>query len=138
MVELVYYLSHLFFCGIPLLYYYINLRRSIIFCLFSGERYIYLGISSTCSMFSVSFWTVSGLLCGEVLETCNFISSFITNDIINYFQFFSVGHLEAVFNMSAEDCLAWSRRFWLHLPLKFLFKFITVFLLIFLPKYKHS
>ena len=138
MVELVHYLSHILFFSIPLLYVYINLRPSIIVWVFFQERYIYLGISLSCSISSVSFGTVSELLRGKVLETFVTISNFITNDIINYFKFFSVAHLEAVLNVSVEDCLAWSRSFWLYLLLKFLFKFLPVFLLIFWPKDKHS
>ena len=106
MVELVHYLSHLLFFSIPLLYVYINLRPSIIVWVFFQERYIYLGISLSCSISSVSFGTVSELLRGKVLETFVTISNFITNDIINYFKFFSVAHLEAVLNVSVEDCLA--------------------------------
>ena len=42
MVDLVDCLT--FFFGIPLLYYNINLRASIVFCLSSGDTYFSLGI----------------------------------------------------------------------------------------------
>ena len=65
MVDLVYYLTSLLFFVIPLLYYYINLRSSIIFPLFPGD--IYLSLS--CSISSASFVTVPKLLCDKFLET---------------------------------------------------------------------
>ena len=64
MVDLVYYLTNLLFFHISLLYHYINLRSSIIFCLSSGHIYLALSISLSCS-----FVTVSELYCGELLET---------------------------------------------------------------------
>ena len=64
MAELVYYLTNLLFFDIPLLYYYINLRSSVILCPSSGDVYLCLGISLSCS-----FVTVSGLFCCEVFET---------------------------------------------------------------------
>ena len=39
------HLTDLLFFGIPLLYYYINLNSSIIFCLSCGDVYISFGIS---------------------------------------------------------------------------------------------
>ena len=54
-----------------LLYYYINFRSLVVFCLFSGYIYI-LGISLSVPIFSVSLLTVSELsllFCGKVLET---------------------------------------------------------------------
>ena len=52
-----------FFFDIPLLYYYINFRSSIIFCLFSRDIYLSLGIS-----LSWSFVTVSELFCYNFFE----------------------------------------------------------------------
>ena len=63
MVDLVYCLTNLLFFDVPLLYYYINLRSSIIFCLSSGDIYLSLGISLSCS-----FVTVSELFCCKVFE----------------------------------------------------------------------
>ena len=39
------HLADLLFFGIPLLYYYINLNSSIIFCLSCGDIYLSFGIS---------------------------------------------------------------------------------------------
>ena len=58
-----------------LLYYYINFRSLVVFCLFSGYIYIYiyiLVISLSVTIFSVSLLTVSELsllFYGKVLET---------------------------------------------------------------------
>ena len=62
-----YYLKKLYFYCILLLYYYINLRPSIIFCVSSGDIYYSLGISLSCSIFSVSFKTFFDLFCGDGL-----------------------------------------------------------------------
>ena len=62
MVNFAYCLTSVLFFDISLLYYYINLRLSIIFCFSSGEIYHSLGIS-------IYFVTVSELFCGEVSET---------------------------------------------------------------------
>ena len=64
MVNLEYYLTNLLVFDIPLLYFYINLSLSIIFCLSSGDIYLSLGISLLCS-----FVIVSESFCGEFLET---------------------------------------------------------------------
>ena len=64
MVDLVYYLKKLF--DIPLFYYYINYKSSIIFCLSSGDTYLSIGISLSCS-----FVILSELLC------CKFVFSFV-------------------------------------------------------------
>ena len=47
LVDLVYCITNLLIFDIPLLYYYINLRLSITFCLSSGDIYLSLGISSS-------------------------------------------------------------------------------------------
>ena len=49
---------------IPLSYYYINLKSSMIFFLSSVNIYLYLDISLSCS-----FIIVLELFCGELLET---------------------------------------------------------------------
>ena len=75
MVDLVYYLTNVLFFDIPLLYYYINLRSSITFCLSSGDIYLFLDISLSCL-----FVTVSESCCCELFETTsNFSSNFIAN-----------------------------------------------------------
>ena len=58
------YLTNLSFFGIPLLCYYINLRSSIIFCFYSGDINLSLGIYLSCP-----FVTVSELFYGKVFET---------------------------------------------------------------------
>ena len=64
MVDLAYCLTNLLFFDIPLLYCYVNLRSSIIFYLSSGDIYLSLGISLSCS-----FATVSELFCSKFFET---------------------------------------------------------------------
>ena len=59
-IILVYCITNLLFFDIPLLYFYIKLRLSRIFCLNSGDIYLALGIS-----LSYPFVTISELLCGE-------------------------------------------------------------------------
>ena len=58
--------------GIPFLYYYINNRSSIIFCLFSRDIYLSLGISSSCS-----FLTASELFCDEDFEALVILSKIL-------------------------------------------------------------
>ena len=77
MVDLVYCLTSLLFFGILILYYYINLRSSMIFCLFSGDIYLSLGITLSNLIFSASLSTVSELFCGEVLETFVILSAIL-------------------------------------------------------------
>ena len=69
MVDLLHCLENSLFSDISLIYYYINIRPSIIFCYSSGEIYFSLGIS-----LSSSFVTVSELLCGELHETFAILS----------------------------------------------------------------
>ena len=76
-----YCLTNLLFFDIPLLYFYINPRSTIIFCLSSGDIYLSLDISLLCS-----FVTVSELFCREFFwDFCNFISDFINNQITSCF-----------------------------------------------------
>ena len=63
MVDLVYYLANLLFFDTPLFYYCINLRSSIIFCLYSGDICLTLDV-----YLSHSFVIVSEIVCGELLE----------------------------------------------------------------------
>ena len=69
MVYLVYCLINLLFFDILLLYCYINLRSSIIFCLSSGDIYLSLGISLAYSLLNIS-----KLFCGEVFQTFTILS----------------------------------------------------------------
>ena len=77
MVDLVYCLTSLLFFGIPILYYYINLRSLRIFCLFSGDIYLSFGITLSNLIFSASLSTVSELFCGEVFETFVILSAIL-------------------------------------------------------------
>ena len=72
MVDLVYCLSSLLFFDIPLLYYYINLILSIIFCLSFGDIYLPL-----CIYLSCSFVTASKLFCDEGVETFENLSAIL-------------------------------------------------------------
>ena len=64
MVDLVDYLTNLLFFDIPLLYCYINLRSSVIFCLSFEDIYFSLDI-----YLSWSSVTVSELFCDKYFET---------------------------------------------------------------------
>ena len=57
---------------IPLLYYYINIRSSIIFCLSSGYMYLSLDNSLFCSVV-----TVLELFCCDVFETLVILSAIL-------------------------------------------------------------
>ena len=69
-----YCLTNLLFFYIPLLYYYINLRSSIIFCLFSGDiylsLYIYLCISIYLYLFELILCSLLSLLRTLWYEQC--------------------------------------------------------------------
>ena len=72
MVDWVRYLINVLFFDITLLYYYINLRSSIIFCLSSGDLYVSLGIYLSCS-----FVTLSELFCCKGSETFVILSGIL-------------------------------------------------------------
>ena len=55
----------------------------------------------------------------------NFISNFISSEISSCFW---ISLFEAVLNPSAADCLAWWRNFWRFLILRFLIKYLPIFL----------
>ena len=80
-------LTNLLFFDITLLYYYILLKSSIIFCLFSGNICLSLRISLWSLLFSSSFncfwiilWSSWGL--------CDFLCNFITNQVTSCFYSF--------------------------------------------------
>ena len=60
------------FLPIPLSYYYVNLRSSIICCLFSVHIF-FLGISLSAPLFYVSLSTVSEIICCEFLDNFSVI-----------------------------------------------------------------
>ena len=49
MIDLVYCLTIFFFFDVPLFNYYTPIRSSVIFCLSSGDIYLFLDISLLCS-----------------------------------------------------------------------------------------
>ena len=77
MVDLMYFLTNLSFFVVTLLHYHINLRSSIIFCLFSGDIDFFLGISLSNHVFSASRSSVHELFCGEVLKTFAVLSAIL-------------------------------------------------------------
>ena len=107
------------FIDIPL-FYYINLRSSIILWLCSEDICLSLYISLSIPVFSSSFAT--GLFCGEVLETFLILSAIllsIKSPVAS--AVFWIALFEAVLNASIADGLAWSGSFWLYLLLKFFY-----------------
>ena len=119
----------IFIYSITIYYYYINLRWSIIFCLYSGDIYLPLNISP-------SF--VSGLFFCDVFETLVILSTIlfpIKSRVAS--AVFSIAYFEAVLRASVADFLAWTRSFWLYLLLKFLLTLLPIFLPIFLAKDKN-
>ena len=112
-------LTNLLFFDITLLYYYILLKSSIIFCLFSGNICLSLRISLWSLLFSSSFLTVSELFC-EVLEAFVIFYAIllpIKSPVAS--TVFIIALFEAVLSASMANCSAWSRSFWLYLLLKF-------------------
>ena len=118
------FISTQFFCrklyfGIPLLCYCINLISSIVFCLFSGDKFLSFGIFLSSPTFPGSFVTVSELFCGHVLETFMILLAILL-PVRSPVASASIDLSEANLSASVANCLAWSRRFWLYLLLKFL------------------
>ena len=99
MVDLMYYLTNLLFFDILLLYYYTNLRSSIIFCLVSGDIYLSFDISLSSAIFSVSFITVPELFCGKVFEAFVILLAILL--LIK-----SPVSFESALSVSVADCLA--------------------------------
>ena len=111
-----------------MLYYYINIRLSLIFGLSSGNIYIhffrYLFIMLICN----GLWIT--LLC----IFWNSISNLITNQITSFLCYFWVTLFEVVLSASVANCLVWSKSFWKYLPLTFLLILLKIFLPIFLVR----
>ena len=107
MADLVHCLTNLLLFDIPLLYYYINLRSSIIFCLLSRDIYLSLCISLLTPVFSTYFVTVSELFCSEVLETFVISSSMLfpikSPDSSAALR---IAYFEIILSGSVADCLA--------------------------------
>ena len=81
MVELVYYLTNLLFFDISLLYYGINFRSSIIFCLFCRDIYVSFGILSIKSCIFCSNFNCFCFHNFIIVRFSQHISNFITNQI---------------------------------------------------------
>ena len=105
----------MWFFDISLLYYYLNVKSSITFCLFSRDIYLSLGIC-----LSYSFITVSELFCCKFFKTFVILPSYnlatasaillpIKSPVVS--AVFWIALFEAVLNASGADCLAWSRIF---------------------------
>ena len=92
-------------------------------------RYFFIILIFNC------FWMI---LLWIFLIPCNFIRNFITNQITSCFCYFLNCFFEEVLNTSVPHCLAWSKTFWLYLPLKFLLIFLPTFLTIFFSKRQKS
>ena len=123
MVDLVYFLKNLIFFDIPSLYYYINLRSSIISYLSFRDIYLSLGISLSCS-----FVTVSELFCCEFFETLAvLLASLLPVNSPVASAVFLMAFFEVVLSASVAHCLAWSISFWLYLPFKFFLYFYQSF-----------
>ena len=102
----------------------INRWSSIIFCLPSGDIYLSLGVFLPCS-----FVTVSELFRCEDFEVFVILSAVLLPIKSSAASaFFWIALFEAVLSASVADCLAWSRSFWLYLPLKFFLIFLPIFL----------
>ena len=90
----------------------------MVFCLSSGVIYLSLGIPLSCP-----FVTVSELFCCELFVTFVTLSAILL-PIKSLFDsaVFRIFLFEAIASAPVPDSLAWSRNFWLCLPLKFLLK----------------
>ena len=122
-----YYLTNLMFLGIPLLYYYISFRSSII-CLFYGDIYLSFGLCLSNPIFPISLSTVFELFCGDVFVTFVILSVILLPNKSPFFWAVLLTILfEAVLSASAADYLAWSKCFRLYLPLTFLLIFLPIF-----------
>ena len=124
---MVYYLKNLLFFDIPLLKYYINLISSIIFCRSSGDTYLSLNASLSCS-----FSTISKLFCCKMFEIFIILSASLLAPAI-----FSIAFFEMVLSASVADYLVWSKSFWMHLLLKLLLIFLPIIWPIYLAKDKN-
>ena len=115
-------------------YSIIKLRSSIILCLSSGDIYLSLGIIMLiCScLWIILLWSFCDF---TVVQISYGVSNFITNQLRA--AVFWITLFELVLSASYVDCLAWSKRFWLYLPLTFLLIFLPIFLPIFLAKDKN-
>ena len=91
-----------------LLYCYINIRSSIVFCLSSGNTYLFLGISLSNPVFFLSLLNVSEIFCGELLETFVIESAILlpVKSPVASAVSFLIALFEAVSSASVGDYLA--------------------------------
>ena len=124
MVDLIYYLTNLLFFDILLLYYYVNVRVSIVFLLFLRYiafcRYFFIMLS-ICYFIYNCFWII---LWRSLWGVSNFISDFISNQITRCLCCFWITLFEAILSASVRDCLTWPRSFFRYSLLRF---FIDLF-----------
>ena len=131
MVDLAYYLTSFLSFENSLLYYYVILWSSIIFCLCSGDVYLSLDISS--SFVTVSEYSV--LKFSRRLQLSQQIYCQSNHQLL--LPCFKLLFFEAVLSGSATDCLARSRSCWLYLPHTFSPKtFTNIFVHIFSKRQK--
>ena len=125
-VDLVYYLTNLLVFGIGILCYYIILRLSIIFCLFSGNIHLSLSYSLSSLIFSVSFVTVSKLFLRKAIQTFLIIWAILLpiKSLVASAGFW-IALFEAVASVYVADYLTWSRNFLLYSLLKLLLMFFA-------------
>ena len=101
---------------IPLLYCYTNLNSSIIYCLSSGDMYLFLGVALSTSTSVLSFGNSSV----DFFETLVILSAIllpIKSPAAS--AVFWVPLFEGIFIASAVDFLALSKSFWPYLLPKF-------------------
>ena len=104
-LDLVCFPTDLLFLDIQLLYYYINVRSSIIFPLYSGDIYLFPGNLLSNPMFWILLLTVLELFIGEVLETFVILSAIllpIKSPVAS--AFFWIAFSETVWSVSVTDC----------------------------------
>ena len=91
MVDLVPCPTNLLFFDILLLYYYINLRSTIIFCLSSGDIYLSLGFSLSCSfvndtkLFCCNFFEIFVILSGKSPVASAFFWMLLFEEVLSAF-----------------------------------------------------
>ena len=128
-VPLTFISTHLFVLSCLTVYYLLIIHYYIIiliwirqyFSVFLLEIYIFLLIFPFHFPLSLKYPVVN------FLDFCNFIINFITNQLPFVSDFFWIAVSEVVLSASVIDFLAWSRRLWLYLLIKFLLLFYQCF-----------
>ena len=92
------HLSNLLFFGIPLLYYYINLNSSIIFCLSYGDIYLSFDISLFVYLIATDHLVAFYLFFFLILVILSAILSPIRSSVA--MAVFAIAFLLAIFNAS--------------------------------------